>query len=216
MLALRRRVRAVRKPKATRTANPGPVRYWDPHRVKRVSKLSPGQSYVSTTDELLVTVVGQTVGVSLRDPVAGVVALGNLVTSTHGMPALEDTARRAAHRYLEQELEALYDKVRASGARPEHLEVTLVGGAASSSPGPVSETLEICRQFFAQRMITTQAEFLGSDCSKKIYTSLRDAQPDIILLEEVSETVTQREQHYAQTIQLEHLLGARKTTMNFS
>ena len=216
MLALRRRVRAVRKPSAKRVRSPGPIRYWDPHRAKRVSKLSPGQSYISTTDELLVSVVGNTVVVSIRDPDAGLVAMSNLVATTHGLPALEETARRSAHRYIEQVLQDLYENTLIAGAQPHTLEVTLIGDKDNEEMGPVNETLDLCRDFFAQHSIMTRAEFIGSGYAKKVYTSLRDPSPDVLLLREVSSTVSQREQRYAQQIQLEHLLGARKTTMKFS
>jgi len=218
MLALRRRTQAVRKAQNTPGVSPEPVKYWDPHLAKRVSKLSPGQSYLSTTDELLVSVVGNTVAVSLRDPEAGLVAMTNLVAATHGLPALEKTARTSAHRYVEQVLNQLTKKLEKRGASNATLEVTLVGGMSSDKQGtdPVAETLDVCRKFFAERQISITTEFVGSERAKKVYTSLREASPHVRVLGEVSNTVFQREQRYNQQIQLEHLLGSRKTTMKFS
>ena len=163
-------------------------------------------------------VVGNTVAVSLRDPEAGLVAMTNLVAATHGLPALEKTARTSAHRYVEQVLNQLTKKLEKRGASNDTLEVTLVGGMSSDKQGtdPVAETLDVCRKFFAERQISITTEFVGSERAKKVYTSLREASPHVRVLGEVSNTVFQREQRYNQQIQLEHLLGSRKTTMKFS
>mgnify|MGYP001169517213 CR=1 FL=1 len=218
MLALRRRTQAVRKAQNKPAVSPEPVKYWDPHLAKRVAKLSPGQNYLSTTDELLVSVVGSTVVVSLRDPEAGLVAMSNLVAATHGLPALEKTARTSAHRYVEQVLSELTKKLEKRGASHATLEVTLVGGMSSNKEGtdPVTETLDVCRRFFAERQIKITTEFVGSKQAKKVYTSLREPCPHVWVLDEVSNTVSQREQRYTQQVQLEHLLGSRKTTMKFT
>ena len=108
MLALRRRTHTLRKTSSQSKGQVGPTKYWDPHLAKRVSKLSPGQAYVSATDELLVSVVGNTVVVSIRDPEAGLVAMTNLVVPTHGLPVLEERVRSSAHQYAKRLLSELY------------------------------------------------------------------------------------------------------------
>ena len=218
MLALRRRTHSLRKKSPKSRVLSGPTRYWDPHRAKRVSKLSPGQSYISTTDELLVSVVGRTVIVSIRDPEAGVVAMTNLVVPTHGLPILEESARTSAHQYAEQLLADLYRSLLKEGAQPGSLEVTLVGGmnTDAESHNPIDETMELCRRFFGGLGIQIVGEFSGSAQAKKVYTTLQDLCPHVMVLDDISSTVGIREQRYTQQLQLQHLLGTRKTHMKFS
>lgn len=194
------------------------TRYWDPHLVKRAVKLKPGESCVSATDEMLVTVVGATCALSLRDPKEGVVALTNFFLPTDAASRLDDTTRQQAERYGISQLETFYHQTLVAGAHASSLKATIVGGSPefAGTGQAIEDTLNFMRRFIEEKNMTLAGEFLGTNCPKKIYCNLRDAALRVDVLENVSSTVANRERRYALSLRAGWLLGNRKTHMKFS
>ena len=194
------------------------TRYWDPHLARRSIKLKPGEQYISSTGEMLVTVAGSTCVLCLRDPHEGLLAMLNFAVPTTHLSQLDGSARTEAKRYGLSQLDRLFNNLRNQGANWQSMEVSLVGGKREhpSESSSVQDTLELTRAYLAQHKLPIASEFLGSEYSKKVYLNLEDTSPQIRVLQEVSNTIANREKHYNIALQAQWLLGNRRTSMKFS
>lgn len=194
------------------------TRYWDPHLARRSIKLKPGEQYISTTGEMLVTVAGSTCVVCLRDPHEGLVAMLNFSVPTDYLSQLDKPGYSEARHYGMTQLNTLFQNLETQGADLQTIEASLVGGSLGKQghQKSVQDTLELTRLYLAQRKIPMTAEFIGSKYSKKVYLSLHDRVPQIRVLQEVSNTIANREKHYNTALQAQWLLGNRRTSMQFS
>ena len=60
-------------------------RYWDPHLSRRTVKLRPGEYCVSSTDEMLVTVVASSLAVCIRDRSKRILGMSHFMLPTIGL-----------------------------------------------------------------------------------------------------------------------------------
>ena len=194
------------------------TRYWDPHLAKRAVKLRPGEQYLSTTDEMLVTVAGSTSVVCLRDPQEGIIGMVNFWVPTQDISSLDASAHAQAERYGRNQLDQLLRAFREAGSKPENIEAAIIGGAATThaEERALGDTLCLIRQYCAAYKISIEVEYLSSDHSKKVYWTLNDPCPQVRILDEVSSTVANREKRYQMQLRAGWLLGNRKTSMQFS
>jgi len=105
-------------------------RYWDPRHAAWVVKLGPGDYYVTTEGETLVTVLGSCVAACVRDPVAGVGGMNHFMLP---VPPANPSDGWSAHaglatRYGSASMEQLINSLIARGARRNRLEFKLFGG----------------------------------------------------------------------------------------
>ena len=200
------------------SAKPTLNRYWDPHLARRCVKLNPGEQYLSTTGEMLVTVAGSTCVLCLRDPQEGLIAMLNFSLPTDYLSQLDQKGQSHAKQYGLTQLDTLFENLRIQGADLETIEATLVGGAVQNKDQRicVEDTLDFTRRYLAQHGIKVTAEFLGTAHPKKVYFGLDDLGPQVRVLKEVSNTVSNREKRYSTDLQARWLLGHRKTSMQFS
>ena len=194
------------------------TRYWDPHLSKRAVKLRPGEQYLSTTDEMLVTVAGVTCVVCLRDPNEGIIGMVNFCVPSQNISSLDARGHAQAERYGREQIDKLIMAFRKEGSDLKSLEVSIIGGTAlcSADERALGDTLCLIRQYFAKYQIRTQVEYLEGNHPKKVYWTLQDIAPQVRVLQEVSATVASREKYYQMELRAGWLLGNRKTSMQFS
>lgn len=194
------------------------TRYWDPHLARRSIKLKPGEQYISATGEMLVTVAGSTCVLCLRDPHEGLVAMLNFSVPTDYLSQLDKPGYSEAKRYGLTQLDTVFENLKTQGANLQAIEASLIGGSIGKQghQNSVQDTLELTRLYLAQHKIPMATEFLGSEYPKKVYLSLDDTSPQIRVLQEVSNTIANREKHYNTSLQAQWLLGNRRTSMQFS
>ena len=194
------------------------TRYWDPHLSKRAVKLRPGEQYLSTTDEMLVTVAGVTCVVCLRDPNEGIIGMVNFCVPSQNISSLDARGHAQAERYGREQIDKLIMAFRKEGSDLKSLEVSIIGGTAlcSADERALGDTLCLIRQYFAKYQIRTQVEYLEGNHPKKVYWTLQDIAPQVRVLQEVSATVASREKYYQMELRAGRLLGNRKTSMQFS
>lgn len=194
------------------------TRYWDPHLSKRAVKLRPGEQYLSTTDEMLVTVAGVTCVVCLRDPDEGIVGMVNFCVPSQDISSLDARGHAQAERYGREQIDKLIMAFKKEGSDLKNLEVSIIGGTAlcNADERAIGDTLCLIRQYLAKYQIRTQVEFVGGNHPKKVYWTLQDKAPQVRVLREVSGTIANREKYYHMELRAGWLLGNRKTTMQFS
>ena len=103
-------------------------RYWDPHLSRRTVKLRPGEYCVSSTDEMLVTVVASSLAVCVRDRTKRILGMSHFMLPTIGLSRLDsqglELAKSCGHAALARLLQDIYSY----GCQEESLEAILVSG----------------------------------------------------------------------------------------
>lgn len=106
-------------------------RYWDPRNEIFAAKLLPGEYYVTTTGEMVTTVLGSCISACIRDKVFGIGGMNHFMLPDHAQVehgSWQDTKANAATRYGSYAMEHLVNDILKQGGRRENLEVKLFGG----------------------------------------------------------------------------------------
>lgn len=101
--------------------------YYDTTFSRRAMKVLPGEYYVTTEDLMLVTVLGSCVSACVRDKILGIGGMNHfmLPSRNEGESILSPSMRYGTHA-----MEVLLNQLYKAGARREHLEIKVFGGAA--------------------------------------------------------------------------------------
>lgn len=134
----------TRERRPTRAANPADFRssvhrYRDPRFDTTAVKVFPGEHYVTSADEMLVTVLGSCVAACIRDPAVAVGGMNHFMLPEAGTGALASADRSNsdwcdpsfAMRYGNVAMEQLINDILARGGRRQRLEIKVFGAATS-------------------------------------------------------------------------------------
>lgn len=102
--------------------------YYDRDFGRMAVKLLPSEHYITTTDTVLVTVLGSCVAACLHDPQAGVAGMNHFMLPEDGDAGGRDHA--AAMKYGAYAMDVLVRELIQAGARRERLQAKVFGGAA--------------------------------------------------------------------------------------
>ena len=168
---------------ATSRAAPGPLsralpgfghitRYWDEQHGLYAAKLLPGEYYVTTEPETIVTVLGSCVSACMRDPVFGIGGMNHFMlplSSGNGSWGNGDTG--ASTRYGSFAMgQMINDILKHGGSRP-NLEVKIVGGgkilAQMTDIGHMN--IEFVEHYIRTEGIKVTARDLGEIYPRKVY-----------------------------------------------
>jgi chemotaxis protein CheD len=177
-------------------------RYWD--RVHRTSaaKLLPGEYYVSSAGEMLVTVLGSCVSACVRDVRLGVGGMNHFMLPldvSRGNSA-RGRAVSAATRYGNVAMERLINDILKLGGRRESLEFKLVGGgkvlpAVSMDIG--LRNISFVRRYVAEEGFTVAGEDLGDIYPRKVCYFPESGRLRVKKLTSLhNDTLIERERHY--------------------
>lgn len=104
-------------------------RYFDRAHHCIAAKILPGEYYVTTNDEMIVTVLGSCVSACIRDPLAGIGGMNHFMLPVSREERVPGKALLAdATRYGNFAMEHMINVILKHGGRRERLEVKLVGG----------------------------------------------------------------------------------------
>ena len=193
-------------------------RYWDPHLSRRTVKLRPGEYCVSSTDEMLVTVVASSLAVCVRDRTKRILGMSHFMLPTMGLSRLDrqglELAKSCGHAALAKLLQDIYSY----GCQEESLEAVLVSGGEiwPQKRQCTHDSLAFAREYLGAHGVELLGEFVGGPYPKKIYFNLEDTMPYVRVLYNYSQTLKEREDAYLKSLRMEFLLGQRKTSMNFN
>jgi chemotaxis protein CheD len=104
-------------------------RYWDKTVERHAAKLLPGEFYVTTHDELIVTVLGSCISACICDTVMGIGGMNHfmLPSNNKGDGSWGKDASNAT-RYGTFAMEHLINEILKNGGSKKNMEVKLVGG----------------------------------------------------------------------------------------
>ena len=176
-------------------------RYWDASVDRVAAKILPGEYYVSTVEEQVVTVLGSCVSACIRDPLFGIGGMNHFMLPDGARASLSISATdlSAATRYGNVAMEHLINAIIAYGGRREHLEVKIVGGGqvirGMTSVG--ERNIEFVRDYLATEQMQIVAEDVGGTYPRKVYYDPKNGKVRVKLLKQNhNDTLIEREKRY--------------------
>lgn len=177
-------------------------RYWDPHRCAFSAKILPGEYYISTNDEVILTVLGSCVSACIRDTVFNVGGMN------HFMLPMDDTGKwadndNASARYGNFAMEQLINGILKNGGSRKNLEVKLVGGGKilSSMTDVGKRNIEFVLEYIKKEGFMLTSQDLGDVYPRKVVYYPRTGKMLVKKLRSLhNDTILQRESSYRHDI----------------
>lgn len=149
-------------------------RYWDARMNTVAAKIMPGECYVSSKGEMIVTVLGSCISACVRDKKIGIGGMN------HFMLPFQNDGNSVSRQYLKSEelcygnwaMEFLINEILKLGGRRGNLEVKLFGGARVLSGATNidigARNVQFALDFLEQDRLTIDSQDLGGDYPRKI------------------------------------------------
>jgi len=168
-----------------------------------VSRILPGELYVTTEDESITTILGSCISACIRDSLAGVGGMNHFMLPEEG--GRDEGTRPAglATRYGSYAMESLINELLKRGARRERLEIKLFGGGRilASLTDVGQRNIDFIHEYLRTEGLTIAAEDLGDIQPRKVAYSPRTGKARIKRLPALESTlVADRERKYLQSI----------------
>lgn len=104
-------------------------RYWDKYHRKYAAKILPGEFYVTTSDEIIVTVLGSCVSACIRDRVFGIGGMNHFMLPAKAGAVFDLRNQLSeATRYGNYAMEHLINEILKNGGERRNLEMKVFGG----------------------------------------------------------------------------------------
>lgn len=179
------------------------TRYFDPHMKVWSVKVLPGEFYVSTNDDMIVTTLGSCISACIRDKKVGVGGMNHfmLPQSSNGG---DWAGVSASTRYGNFAMEHLINEILKFGGTRSNLEAKLFGGGDFMEGNTLNigqNNAQFAIDYLRTEGIRVVATDFGGAFSRKIYYHPIDGK--VIMKKitvESNDTIRAREQQYAQEI----------------
>jgi chemotaxis protein CheD len=189
---------------------PVPGLYFDRHFGVQAAKILPGGYYVSTTDMVLVTVLGSCVSACIRDRTLGIGGMNHFMLPDTGSDSRDPVSATA--RYGVYAMEILVNQLLKRGARRAGLEAKVFGGGnvmpgfATAHVG--SRNAVFVKKFLATENIPIVAEDLLDMHPRKVYFFPKTGRVLVKRLITLhNDTIAQRERDYGQRLNEKPVVG---------
>jgi chemotaxis protein CheD len=148
-------------------------RYYDPVHREFAAKILPGELYVTSSAEMIVTVLGSCVSVCLRDTVAQVGGMNHFMLPEGAGDGgrWDERDQRPSARYGLHAMEQLIEAMQRFGARRDRLEAKLFGGGrVLERMADVGATnIAFARDWLQRQGLRVLAEDVGDVYARKLY-----------------------------------------------
>ena len=187
-------------------------RYWDASQGQVTAKILPGEYYVSTEREQVVTVLGSCVSACIRDPLFGVGGMNHFMLPESSKTNLQNdnSAFSASTRYGNFAMEHLINVIIEHGGRRNHLEIKIIGGG-QVVPGMSDvgkRNIEFVRSYLNIERMLIVGEDVGGIYPRKVYYDPKSGKVRVKLLkDEHNDTLFAREKQYSTELRKEPLEG---------
>ncbi len=183
-------------------------RYWNTAYNVWAVQLLPGQYYVTTRDEIIVTVLGSCIAACIRDTVLGIAGINHFMLPVGRSEDLRNYPSQhltAAARYGNYAMELLINTILKQGGERKNLEVKIFGGGRILNGVTDIGQLNITfvREYIRTEGLKLVAEDVGDRYPRKIVYFPVNGRVRMKKLRSLqSHLVMQRERHY-----LHHLVN---------
>lgn len=181
-------------------------RYWDKHQGVYAAKILPGEFYVSTAGEMIVTVLGSCISACIRDRVKGVGGMNHfmLPVQRENMQPSTSTISESA-RYGNWAMEYLINEILKNGGDKRHLEVKVFGGGRvlenMQQIDVGQKNIDFVHRFIANEALYLAAEDVGDIYPRKVLFFPDTGSVKVRKLRSVrNDVLYERERSYERTI----------------
>lgn len=180
-------------------------RYWDKTHDTFAAKILPGEYYVTSNSEAIVTVLGSCVSACIRDKVFGIGGMNHFMLPLNKGTSNDDISSMSnAGRYGNFAMEKMINDILKNGGVKENLEVKIFGGGRVLQN---MQTLDIGNgniNFVREYIKTEQLKLVGEDVGdifprKVIYFPLTGKVRVKKLRQMHNKTIIERENNYLST-----------------
>ncbi len=180
-------------------------RYWDRGRGAFTAKILPGEFYVTSREEVIVTVLGSCVSACIRDPRAKAAGMNHfmLPLSRDGTDRWGGSQANSANRYGNFAMENLINALLKQGAARDQLEVKLFGGGQilPNMTDVGKKNIAFAREYCANEGLRVLAEDLGGHHPRKVYFHPAEGKVRLLKIQQLkNETIAERERKYARAL----------------
>lgn len=187
-------------------------RYWDRQRKLYAAKILPGQYYVTTQDELIVTVLGSCVSACIRDPAMGIGGMNHFMLPLGADSSKLMSRNSDATRYGNFAMEKLINDILKNGGRRDYLEIKVFGGGKviqhMTETDIGGRNIRFVREFLATEGFSIASEDLGDVFPRKVIYDPKSGKVQIKKLRKMhNDTITKREIDYRTELEEKPISG---------
>ena len=187
-------------------------RYWDKLHNSYAAKILPGEYYVTTNHELIVTVLGSCVSACIRDRVFGIGGMNHfmLPMDNDNVSTAWQSANSAATRYGNVAMEHLINEILKNGGEKKNLELKITGGgkilAQMTDIG--HRNITFVREYIATEKLFLASEDVGDIYPRKVYYDPMTGRVRVKKLRSLhNNTIVERETQYMSKLYNEPVEG---------
>mgnify|MGYP004701372425 FL=1 len=155
----------------TENIHVAPNRYYDRHFERDAVKILPGEYFATTSDTLIVTVLGSCVSACIRDRQSGIAGMNHFLLPNDGSG--QDNLLSESARYGAYAMEILINHLIKLGARRDYLEAKVFGGGnvlkGFSAINVGERNAEFVMDYLALERIPVVAQDLLDIYPRKVY-----------------------------------------------
>lgn len=186
-------------------------RYWDRQRNLYAAKILPGEYYVTTNHEIIVTVLGSCVSACIRDPKMGIGGMNHFMLPVNST-FIDIKQNSDATRYGNFAMEKLINDILKNGGRRDALEIKLFGGgkviAHMSQADIGNRNIAFAREYIEMEGFRIAAEDMGDIYPRKVVYDPMSGKVQVKKLRNMhNKTIAEREQGYMQELETKPTSG---------
>ncbi|MBV1915331.1 MAG: chemoreceptor glutamine deamidase CheD [Pseudomonadales bacterium] len=191
-------------PKAT-PGFEGIKRYWDKQMQMPAAKIMPGELYVSTQGEMIVTVLGSCISTCIRDRKLGIGGMNHFMLPMQGKHSNNwgGDAASSATRYGNWAMEYLINAILKLGGNKKDFEVKVFGGGKvlANATEVGRNNIEFVKEYLKSEMLLTVATDVGGVHPRKVLYFPDTGRVKMRRLIHVNNaTISERENVYRKTL----------------
>ncbi|MDQ7073844.1 MAG: chemoreceptor glutamine deamidase CheD [Gammaproteobacteria bacterium] len=179
-------------------------RYWDKTNSSMAAKILPGEYYVTSTDEIITTVLGSCISACIWDQGRGIGGMNHFMLPSNesggwGGSDLVSTATRYGNHAMEQ----MINSILKHGGRRGRLSVKIFGGGKiiSSMSDVGKKNIKFVEDYINNEELTLLAEDVGGGQARKVIFYPKTGRARVKRLKNLhNNTVLQRDRNYQDTI----------------
>lgn len=186
-------------------------RYFDGLHNCFAAKILPGEYYVTTNNEIIVTVLGSCVSACVRDKVFGIGGMNHFMLPQDGSKnSVQSSDLSASARYGNVAMEHLINSILSNGGQRKNLEIKVFGGgkilANMSNVG--LRNINFVKDYIQTEGLQLLAEDLGNIYPRKVVYHPLSGKVKIKKLRSMhNDTIVKRETSYMSTLKQEPIEG---------
>lgn len=188
-------------------------RYWDKDFQCYAAKILPGEYYVTSSREIIVTSLGSCISACIRDKVFGIGGMNHFMLPNNFKGNDESWRHRKdnlANRYGNYAMENLINDILKNGGRRENLEVKLFGGgkilAKMTDVG--ARNINFIEEYIKTERLDLVAKDLGSEYPRRVIYDPITGKAKVRKLKALTtNSIIERETRYLHDIQDSNVAG---------